>query len=83
MVSRSLTDYEMKRSYLEQKLYIAGWALHRCRRFTYTAPSILLHLPEPESIQVIRDKTHHLRLEALLINLQCYAVTYDIGDQTQ
>jgi hypothetical protein len=80
MVSRALTGYELKRTALEQKLYIAGWALHRCRRFTTTAPSVLLHLPEPEAVLVIRDKTHHVRLEALLVNLQCYNVTFDVGD---
>ena len=64
-------------------MYIAGWALHRCRRFTTTAPSILIHLPKPESILVIRDKTYHLRLEALLVNLYIYNVTYDVGNQAQ
>ena len=69
MISRSLTNFEKKRAPLEQKLYIIGWALHRCRRFTSTAPSILLHVPEPDAIVVLRDHTHHLRLEALLTNL--------------
>jgi hypothetical protein len=72
LVSRSLTSFEQKRTGLEQRLYIAGWALHRCRRFTTTSPAIRIHLPEPESVVVMRDKNHHLRLEALLVNLKCY-----------
>jgi hypothetical protein len=82
LVSRSLTPFEQKRSGLEQKLYVAGWALHRCRRFTTTAPAIRLHLPEPESVLVMRDKNHHLRLEALLVNLRCYQITFDQADHT-
>jgi RNase H-like domain found in reverse transcriptase len=72
LVSRSLTSFEKKRTGLEQRLYIAGWALHRCRRFTTTSPAIRVHLPEPESVVVMRDKSHHLRLEALLVDLKCY-----------
>jgi hypothetical protein len=82
MVSRSLTAYEKKRTLLEQKLFIAGWALYRCRRFTTTAPSILLHVPEPEAIMVLSNRTHHLRLEALLVDLRCYQVKFDMVDQT-
>ena len=47
LVSRSLTNYEMGRPPLEQKLHIARWALHRCRRFTATSPQITLHIPDP------------------------------------
>ena len=72
LVSRTLTAFEQKRTGLEQRLYIAGWALYRCRRFTTTSPAIRIHLPEPESVVVMRDKSHHLRLEALLVNLKCY-----------
>ncbi len=31
----------------------------------------------------MRDKSHHLRLEALLVNLKCYQVTFDAADHTQ
>lgn len=40
LVGRGLTDYEAQRPPLEQKLHMAAWALHRCRRFTATAPKI-------------------------------------------
>ena len=31
----------------------------------------------------MRDKNHHLRLEALLVNLKCYQVTFDSADYNQ
>lgn len=34
LVGRSLSNYELGRPPLEQKLAVARWALHRCRRFT-------------------------------------------------
>jgi hypothetical protein len=30
----------------------------------------------------MRDKNHHLRLEALLVNLRCYQITFDQADHT-
>ena len=80
LVSRSLTIYEKKRPPLEQKLHIARWALHRCRRFTATAPSIHLSIPEPAHVIILADKTHHMSLEALLVDLASYNVSYGPGD---
>lgn len=80
LVSRSLTEYEKKRPPLEQKLHVARWALHRCRRFTSTAPAIHVHLPEPEHVMVLQDRMHHLRLEALLVDLASYRCTFGPGD---
>ena len=76
LVSRALTKFEQQRTPLEQQLYVAGWALHRCRRFTTTAPMVHVHLPEPESILVVNNRTHHLRIEALLVDLRCYNVRF-------
>ena len=47
LVSRALTAYEAKRPLVEQRLHIARWALHRCRRFTATSPHVHIHMPEP------------------------------------
>lgn len=47
LVSRSLTAYEAGRPPLEQKLHIVRWALHRCRRFTATSPTVTVHIPDP------------------------------------
>ena len=80
LVSRSLTEYEKKRPPLEQKLHIARWALHRCRRFTATAPSIHLNIPEPAHVLILADKTHHMRIEALVVDLASYNVSYGPGD---
>jgi hypothetical protein len=35
-----------------------------------------VHLPEPESILVVNNRTHHLRIEALLVDLRCYNVRF-------
>jgi hypothetical protein len=83
MVSRDLTNYEMKRPPLEQKLHLARWALHRCRRFTAGAPTIHIHLPEPAQVMVMHDKMHHLKLQALLIDLASYGATFGEGDSMQ
>ena len=80
MVSRTLTEYERKRPILEQRLHVVRWALRRCRRFTATSPVIHVSMPEPSHVLVIKDKTHHLRLEALLIDLASYNATYGEGD---
>lgn len=82
LVSRSLTAYEASRPPLEQKLHIARWALHRCIRFTATSPTITIHIPDPAHVVVLRDKVHHLRLEALLIDLASYKASYGQGDDT-
>ena len=47
LVSRALTPYESKRPLVEQRLHIALWALHRCRRFTATSPHVHIYMPEP------------------------------------
>lgn len=83
LVSRGLTNYEKKRPPLEQKLYIASWAVHRCRRFTTTSPSITIHIPEPEQVLVLRDRTHHLRIEALMVGMASYNVTFGKSDGVQ
>ncbi len=80
LVSRALTEYEKKRPPLEQKLHLARWALHRCRRFTATSPTIHLHIPEPAHVLVLADRLQHIRLEALLVDLASYRVTYGPGD---
>ena len=80
LVSRALTEYEKKRPPLEQKLHLARWALHRCRRFTATSPTIYLHIPEPTHVLVLADRLQHIRLEALLVDLASYRVSYGPGD---
>lgn len=82
LVSRSLTAYEAGRPPLEQKLHLARWALHRCRRFTAVAPKAVVHIPEPEGLLVIRDKTHHLRIDALMVDLASYKVEYVQAEPT-
>jgi hypothetical protein len=76
LVSRSLTPYEKKRPPLEQRLHVVRWALRRCRRFTATAPRIHVNMPEQAHALVIADRTHHLRIEALLVDLASYNTTY-------
>lgn len=83
LVSRALTPYEGGRPPLEQKLYMARWALHRCRRFTSVVPKVVLHIPEPEQLLVLRDKTHHLRLEAMVVDLASYRVEFTQAEPTQ
>lgn len=83
LVSRALSEYEKKRPPLEQKLHLARWALHRCRRFTATSPAVHLHIPEPAHVLVLADRLHHIRLEALLVDLASYGVTYGPGDDLQ
>lgn len=83
LISRGLTAYEKNRPPLEQKLHIARWALHRCRRFTTTSPAITVHVPEPEHLLVLRDRTHHLRVEALLVDMASYKVSFNKGDELQ
>ncbi len=80
LVSRALTEYEKKRPPLEQMLHLTRWALHRCRRFTSTSPAIHVHIPEPAHVVVLADKLHHMKLEALLVDLASYRVSYGPGD---
>ena len=81
LVSRSLTPYEAGRPDLERRLHIARWALHRCRRFTATSPAVHIHVPEPAHVLALRDRTHHLRIEALLVDLASYNATFGQGDE--
>lgn len=83
LVSRSLTPYEKKRPPLEQKLHVVRWALRRCRRFTATSPRIHVSISEPAHLLVLADKTHHLRIEALLVDLASYNTTYSQGEPIQ
>ena len=76
LVGRALTAYEQGRSPLERKLHLARWALHRCRRFTACSPRVHVHIDEPEHALVLADKAHHLRIEALLVDLASYNATY-------
>lgn len=71
-----MTAYEAKRPPLEQELHVARWALHRCRRFTAVCPKVVIHLPDPAEVVVMADKTHHLRLEALRVDLESYRAEF-------
>lgn len=83
MVSRSLTPYEQGRPPLEQKLHMARWALHKCRRFTTSAPKVTIFMEEPEGVMVLNDKTHHLKIEAILIDLASYRAVFKVGGGDQ
>lgn len=76
LVSRTLTNYELGRPPLERKLHLIRWALYRCRRFTTTAPEVQIHLAEPEHVIALLDRTSHLRLQALLVDLASYRAVY-------
>ena len=43
-------------------------------------PRITAHIPEPAALQTIHDKLHHLKLEAILIDLASYHVEYASAD---
>jgi hypothetical protein len=62
LVSRMLTTYELSRPPLERKLHLVRWALHKCRRFTSSAPEAIIHLNEAAEVAVLEHRTAHLKL---------------------
>lgn len=78
-LSRTLTATEQKWAALEQWVALVSWALRKARRFTTTAPRCTVYLPTPEEVAVILDKSAHLRLRALAVDLTLYKVEWAAG----
>ena len=59
---------------------MVSWGLRRARRYTSLAPKISVKLGEAAEVACIADKAAHLRLQALLVDLSLYKVSWEVGD---
>lgn len=78
-MSRSLTKTEQKWGQLEQQISLVSWSLRKVRRYSSTAPKIVVFVEEPEEVMVVLDKESHLRLRALMVDLQLYRCEWKAG----
>jgi hypothetical protein len=79
-LSRYLTKTEAKWSPLEQTVSLLSWGLRKLRRYSTYARRIYVVVPWDESVAILLDKQHHIRLRALLIELHMYRVEWLVGE---
>lgn len=76
-LSRYLTKTEQKWGRLEQQVAVLAWGLRKARRYTSLAPEIVVRVEEAAEVACIEDRQCHLRLQALLVDLSLYKVTWE------
>jgi RNase H-like domain found in reverse transcriptase len=79
-LSRYLTKTELKWSQLEQMVSLLSWGLRKLRRYSTYAKKIKVVVPWDESVAVLLDRQHHIRLRALMIELHMYKVEWIVGE---
>lgn len=65
---------------MEQTIGLASWGLRRLRRYSTYANKIVVKLPWEEDVLLVLDKSTHIRLRALLVELHMYRVTWEVGE---
>lgn len=80
IIAARMTITEAKAAAIEKLLVTATWAVRALRRYILFAPTIIIFLPLPEHIAVIRDKHLHMRIRAYLLDLEMYNIEWRVGD---
>ncbi len=75
-LSRYLSKTESKWGAVEQLVSLVSWGLRKARRYTSVSPKIIVKLGEEAEVACIGDKSAHLRLQALLVDLSLYQVDW-------
>ena len=75
-MSRYLTKSEGKWAELEQVVALVSWGLRKARRYTSVVPKVVVKLGEEAEVACVVDKSAHLRLQALLVDLTLYHVEW-------
>ena len=65
---------------MEQTVSLLSWGLRKLRRYSTYARKIYVIVPWGESVAILLDKQHHIRLRALLIELHMYRVEWVVGE---
>jgi hypothetical protein len=78
-LSRYLTKTEKGWGELEQLISVTSWALRKLRRYSSTAPKVIIRVEREEDIYVLLDKEAHLRLRGLLVDLSLYKCEWQVG----
>lgn len=76
-LSRYLTKTEQKWGELEQLVSVLSWGLRKARRYTSLCPQIVVRVGDAAEVACISDRQCHLRLQALLVDLSLYKVTWE------
>jgi hypothetical protein len=58
---------------------LVGWGIRKLRRYTTTSPQITVILPEEAQVATILDQGAHLRLRALMVDLEMYKTQWKAG----
>jgi hypothetical protein len=58
---------------------LVGWGIRKLRRYTTTSPQITVILPDEAHVAVVLDQDAHLRLRALMIDLEMYKTQWKAG----
>ena len=69
-VSRYLTRTEERLGLTTQLVSVVGWAVRRLRRYTTFAASITVIVPSAEEAALVIDVAAHLKLRALMVDMQ-------------
>ncbi len=75
-LSRYLSKTEGKWGEVEQLVSLVSWGLRKARRYTSVSPRITVKLGEEAEVACVVDKSAHLRLQALLVDLSLYRVDW-------
>ena len=78
-VLRYLTRTEERLGPLTQLVSVAGWAVRRLKRYTTFAANITIIVPAAAEAALVVDAAAHLKLRALVVDLQQYQVTWESG----
>ena len=77
-LSRYLTKTEQGWGWLEQAISLTSWGLRKVRRYSSTAPHVIVRLEEEADIACVLDRDAHLRLRALIVDLSLYKVRWEV-----
>ena len=79
-MSRRHTITESKMTHLERFVVVVSWAVRKLRRFTTTASRIEVVCPDEEWVTVVASAEVHLRIRAMLVELEVYNCTWVVGE---
>ena len=80
MMGRPFTPTEISAKRMERLMITAAWSLKKLGRYTHYVPHIIVVLPHPVEVTVLKKIDLPVRLKAMLVELSSYNCTFECGE---
>ena len=80
MVGRELQSKEVNATLPEAALRMASWGVKRLSRWVMFSPHpLIISLPSPECLLLVRDREVHHKLKAIVVGLSMYRAEFEVA----